>query len=207
MDFTGYEIMAFLASIIAVWVEGRYIYTILKRKTVPNFTGWLIMATSMTFVFFSSLSAGAEESIYLIGVLASLHIVEAILAYFYGKFHITKFEIGVLVVSCLSMIVWTLTDVPLYVIIINTLVDAFGMLSIAYKVFRFPETEDTLAWVVSDLMYIVNLFTISVWNIENALFTIVNVITGTLLVLLTFRKMTFFQKIYFHTMQFFRFKV
>lgn len=87
------------------------------------------------------------------------------------------------------MIVWSLTDVPLYVIIINTLVDAFGMLSIAYKVFRFPETEDTIAWVVSDLMYIINLFTISVWNLENALFTVVNVITGTLLVILTFRKM------------------
>jgi len=161
----------------------------------------------MTFVFFSSLSAGAEESIYLIGVLASLHIIETILAYFYGKFYITKFEIGVLVISFLSMIIWTLTDVPLYTIIINTLVDAFGMLSIAYKVYRFPETEDTLAWVVSDLMYIVNLFTISVWSVENALFTIVNVITGTLLVLLTFRKMSFFQKIYFHTMQFFRLKI
>lgn len=199
--------MAFLASLIAVWVEGRYIYTILKRKTVPNFTGWLIMATSMTFVFFSSISAWAKESIYLIGVLASLHVCEAILAYFYGNFYITKFEIGVLVVSFLSMIIWILTDVPHYAIIINTLVDAFGMLSIAYKVYRFPETEDTLAWIVSDLMYIINLFTISVWNTENALFTVVNVITGTLLVLLTFRKMPFFQKIYFHSMQFFGLKV
>lgn len=91
-----------------------------------------------------------------------------------------------------------LTDNPLYAIIINTIVDAFGMLMICYKVFRFPETEDTLAWIVSDLMYIVNLFTISVWNIENALFTIVNVFTGTLLVILTLRKMPLSQKIYFY---------
>ncbi len=201
MDFSTHEIVAYIASFIAVLVEWRYIYTILTKKTIPNFTGWFIMAVSMSIVFFSSLSAWAKESIYLIGVLASLHIVEATLAFFYGKFYITKFEIIILIISCISILIWMWTDNPLYAIIINTIVDAFWMLSISYKLFRFPETEDKIAWIVSDCMYIINLFSISVWNIENALFVVVNVITGTIIVFLTFRKMPFLQKIDFQFKQ------
>ena len=46
----------------------------------------------MTFVFFSGVAGGAGSTMWLVGTLALLHTIEAILALFYGHFRITFLE-------------------------------------------------------------------------------------------------------------------
>jgi hypothetical protein len=128
----------------------------------------------MSFLFFSSLASGAGHSIWLIGVLAFLHSIEAVLAYRYGVFRMTRFERSLIALAVLSLGLWYVTESPIFTILINTTIDSIGMISIAYKLFRFPETEDTYAWVVSALMYGIDILAVTQWNIENALFIVIN---------------------------------
>ena len=102
-------LFALIASLIAIAVEWRYIYTIIMRRTIPNFTGWFIIALSMSFVFFSSLSAWAGSAIWLIGTLTILHTIEAILSLFYGSFRITRFEKWLIILAFLSLGIWYLS--------------------------------------------------------------------------------------------------
>jgi hypothetical protein len=170
---------------------------------VPNFTGWFIIALSMSFIFFSSLASGAGHSVWLIGVLACLHTIEAGLALYYGVFRVTRFERSLIALAFLSLGLWYVTESPFYTILINTAIDSMGMISIAYKLFRFPETEDTIAWVTSALVYGIDMLAVTHWDIENALFITINFIECCIVAFLTFRHMHRLQKLQFYLSQLF----
>jgi hypothetical protein len=207
MDFLGSPIFAIIAVVIALAVESRYIYTIIMRRTVPNFTWWFIIALSMSFLFFSSLASWAGQSIWLIGVLACMHITEAWLALYYGVFRMTRFERSLIALAFLSLGLWYVTETPIYTILLNTAIDSLGMISIAYKLFRFPDTEDTIAWVVSALMYGIDMLAVTHWDIENALFITINFVECSIIALLTFRHMTRLEKLKFYLSQLFHIKL
>ncbi len=197
MELSYSSFFSFLASVLAVIVESRYIYTIIVRKTIPNFTGWFIIALSMSFVFFASLSAWAGSTIWLIGTLAGMHTIEAILSLFYGSFLIMRLERVLIFIALSSLWILYLTDNPLYTLIINTLIDSCGMLAISYKLFRFPETEDTIAWWVSVLIYGLDIFAVTKWDFANSFFIIMNFIECSIIFLLCFRHMHILEKIRF----------
>ena len=207
MDFLYSHFFALLASLIALWVEGRYIYSIITRQTIPNFTGWFIIALSMTFVFFSGLAGGGGTTLWLIGTLAVLHTIEAILSLFYGHFRITFLEKGFIILAFLSLLIWYISDDPVYTTIMNTLIDTFEMTSIAYKLFRFPETEDPLAWWVSVVMYGVDILAIATWSIASAFFISMNFVECLIIFTLTFRHRNLLQSLKLSLSQYFHIKI
>ena len=207
MEIVTSNIFALLASLIALAVEGRYIYTIIRRRTIPNFTGWFIIALSMTFVFFSSLSAWVGSTIWLIGTLAILHTIEAILSFFYGSFRMTRLDKALICIAFSSLALWYATNNPLYTLCINTLIDSCGMLAIAYKLFRFPETEDMIAWWISVLIYGLDILAIREWNFANSFFLVMNFIECGIIFLLTFRHMHILGKIRLQLALFFHIKI
>ncbi|MBC7498545.1 hypothetical protein H7170_02775 [Candidatus Gracilibacteria bacterium] len=192
---------------MAITVEGRYIYSILRGITIPNFSGWFIISLSMWVIFFASFFSGGGFSIYLIGVLAILHSIEAILSLRYGVFQMTRFEKILIGSSIVGIILWVFTASPLYALLINILIDSIGMTAIAYKLFRFPETEDTYAWGVSVLMYCIDIFAIEKWSISDSLFIVINVCTCGIVFLLTFRKMHLLKKAQLYFAQFLHIKI
>jgi hypothetical protein len=200
-------IFAIISGLIAVLVEGRYIYSIIRGITIPNFSGWFIISLSMWVIFIASILSGAGASVYLIGVLATLHSIETILSLKYGVFRITRFEIFLIIVSVLGIILWIFTTYPLYALLINVTIDSIGMTAIAYKLFRFPETEDIYAWGASVLMYAIDIFAIEKWTIEDALFIVINVCTCGIIFLLSFRKMSLLKKIQTYFAQFLHLKI
>jgi hypothetical protein len=106
-----------------------------------------------------------------------------------------------------SLIIWYFTSDPLYTIIINTFIDSFGMVSIAYKLFRFPETEDSIAWGISVLMYGVDMLAVTEWNIANAFFISVNFIECLIIFVLTFRHRKLLQTLQILLSRYFHIKI
>lgn len=200
-------LFAILAWCIAIIVEGRYIYSILRGDTIPNFSWWFIITFSMAIIFFASIFSGVGESIYLVGVLVTLHTIETYLAWKYGTFLITKTEKILIAISLFGIALWAFTDTPLYALLINIAIDSIGMTAIAYKLFRFPETEDIYAWGWSVLMYSMNLFAIEHFTLVDSLFTLVNVVTCGTVFLLTFRKMHLLKKVQLYFAQFLHIKI
>jgi hypothetical protein len=136
-----------------------------------------------------------------------LHTIETILAIRYGIFQITRFEKILILSSIIGIILWIFTDSPLYALLINIVIDSIGMTAIAYKLFRFPETEDSYAWWVSVLMYGIDIFAIEKWSIADSLFILINVFTCGIIFLLTFRKMHLLKKVQLYFAQFLHIKI
>lgn len=197
------HIFAFLASAIAIYTELRYIYTIIKRKTVPIFSSWFLMAMSMTFVFFSSLKAWGGISIMLIWVLAILHIIETILSFKYWVFKLRKLDKSLISISIFSLVIWYFTDNPIYAILINTFIDTSWLILIWTKLFKFPWTEDKQAWILSALMYWIDILAISDFTFANSFFVCLNFVECSLIAILSYRRMPFLQSISFKIRSYF----
>jgi hypothetical protein len=113
----------------------------------------------------------------------------------YGIFRMSTFEKVLIVLALFSMLLWYITNTPLYAVCINIFIDSIGMVSIAYKLYRFPETEDSLAWIVSSMMYFFDMLSVTHWDIQNALFICINFLECSIIAILTFKRQTILQYI------------
>lgn len=156
--------MLYLGTLLAILAECKYIHSVIKGTSKPNFSAWGIFTVSMILVLLSSYSLGARDSLYIIGIFTLLHFITTILAFRFRVFALTLFEKLLIVLVILSVILWTITDNPWTALLINILVDTLGFISVAHKLYLHPKTEDTVAWSVSFFAYVINIFVITNWT-------------------------------------------
>lgn len=119
-----------------------------------------------------------------------LHLITTVLAFQFRAFTITIFEKILLILVCFSIILWVITSNAWTALLINIFVDTLGFIAILYKLYLHPKTEETGAWTISFIAYIVNLYTINNWVPQEYLFTISNIFWIGLVCLLSLRKIT-----------------
>ncbi len=168
--------LTFVASALALFAEGKYIVSIVRGKTKPNFSGWLIFTVSMVCVLVSAYTLGARDSLILIATFTGLHFIVALLSLKYGFVRFSRVDIFFLLLSAASILLWFQTENAWYTLILNVLIDMFGYATIATKLYRNPGTEDTSAWAISIAAYTLNLIVIARWIPQEYLFSLSNVI-------------------------------
>lgn len=179
--------MVYIGIVLAVIAELKYIHSIIKGQSKPNFSAWGIFTVSMILVLASSYSLGARESLWVIAMFTLLHLITTIIAFRFRVFSLTRFEIMLLSLVAISIILWLLTDNAWTALLINILVDTLGFISVIYKLYLHPQTEDAFAWGTSFIAYGINLTIITNWVPQEYLFTISNMFWIGLISLLTLR--------------------
>jgi len=174
--------------ILAIIGDSVYVWSIIKGKTKPNFSGWAIFTLSMSCVLFSSYYLGAKESLIIVALFTFIAALITFLSLKYGKYKISNFEKILLSLSIISVILWLTTNNPWYALLINTFVDTLGFISIIYKLYLHPETEDSFAWTISFLVYGLNLIIITNWALQEYLFSLTNAFWCFVILILSFRK-------------------
>lgn len=180
--------VVFFASVLAIVAEGRYIYSICKGKSRPNFSGWFIFVISMSLVLVSSYALGARESLIVIGIFTLLHATVAVLALMYGYTSFSKVDILALCMVGLGLILWLTTSNPWYTLLINVGIDACGYVTIISKTYQNPGSEDYKAWGMSFGAYLLSLIAITTWIPQEYLFSVSNVLFCGMMSILSLRK-------------------
>lgn len=178
--------LLYFGLILAFIAESRYIYSIIKGYTKPNFSSWGIFTISMFLVLASSYSLGSNETLFIIGMFTLMHLITTIVAFKYRSFTITTFEKTLLLLVLLSIVLWITTNNPFTALIINVVVDMLGYLLIIYKSHLYHLSEDVVAWSISVISYLINISLIDFWNINEYLFSVSNVFFITAILLLYF---------------------
>lgn len=184
------SLIIFSATFLAILAEGIYIVSILQRKTKPSFSGWLLFFISMLCILVSSYALGARDSLYLIGTFATLNGVIALLALKYGFVRFSRMDIILFVLTFIGIVLWWRLSDPWYTLIISVLIDMFGFIVMAKKLYINPETENTWAWAMSVMAYGLNLYAIAYWVPQEYLFSLSNFFWCSVIVILTLRKKT-----------------
>jgi hypothetical protein len=190
----------------------RYIYSILKGKTKPNLVGWLLYQIATICILISSYELGSLPTIMLSLAFAITQLIVIILSFRYGFTRIDRVESIYFGISMVSLIFWAIAShspnlmeyfdftergVAIFVLTANTLIEIMGALAIFTKLYRYPETEDSLSWLLGWLAGIFSLLAVTSYTYEDLLYPMYILVTNIAIWLLCFRKKPRFRFIHF----------
>lgn len=161
-----------VAGIVAFAAFVPYIFAILRGQTKPNRATWIIWTAVGFLLAVSYYSSGARHTIwvpvsYIIGPLVIL-----LLSMKYGKDVWTWFDCCCLIGVASSLFFWWIFDSPLAALLINIFIDFLGALPTIRKVYYEPQSEDRLAWAMSAMAGVINLFAVEEWTFAISVYPI-----------------------------------
>lgn len=137
-----------------------YIAAILKGKTRPSRSTWIIWAFIGIILAISYKESGAEDTVWVAVSEAIAPTIIALLALKYGKGGTERTDILAFVGSFFSLILWWLFDSALIALVTNLAIDFFAAIPTIKKSYSEPEEEDRFAWTLTQTGNLFNLFAI-----------------------------------------------
>lgn len=128
-----------------------YIKDILRHKTKPHRTSFLIWAVLDSIAFATQLAKGATWSLIMPAVGTIEVLTSFVLSLKYGVGGFAKKDIAALLLSGLGLILWYFTKEPLVALLIVICVDVIGMSLTILKTYAHPHTETFSTWLLSSI--------------------------------------------------------
>ncbi len=128
-----------------------YIRDVLRRKTVPARATWFIWGILLTIAFFAQLAEGGSWSLITTGINWLGVVIIFLLSIKYGVGGTSKLDIFVLSGAGIGLMVWYITNNPLYALLITIFVDFMGALPTLVKTYKEPSTETWYAYIICGL--------------------------------------------------------
>ncbi len=151
-----------LAGILAFVAIIPYVISILKKKTKPSKTTWLIWAFNDFLGLLSYFSVGARDTLWAILGLSMGTFVVAALSLKYGKDGWSRLDVVCLIGTGLSVILWLISGSPLVTLLAVRAIGTFGAIPTMWKAYHKPSEENRLAWGLFSLSALINLFAVAV---------------------------------------------
>lgn len=188
ITFSWYDIFAIISWVLVFASSFRYMYSIIKGKTKPNVVGWLLYQIATLCVLVSSYDLGAMSTIVASFAYTINQLIIIWLAFRYGYAKMNRVEWIFFGVSILSLIVWIFLDHSLYLLLINTFIDAMGALAIFVKLYKHPESEDTIAWFIAMISWMFSVLAVQEASVTELVYPYYLLISNAAIWMLCFRK-------------------
>ena len=145
------ELFGYLSGVAILLSFVPYIIDILKGKTKPERTSWLIWGLLGSVFFFSQLAKGGTYSNILAGVQTLGDFLIFLLAIKYGVGGFMKRDIIGFVGALVGLFLWYITKEAAIALFLAIFVDAIGAGLTTVKSYELPETENITAWLLTFL--------------------------------------------------------
>lgn len=140
-----------LSGILPTLAAFPYVRDILKSKTKPHRTSFLIWAVLGVIAFITQLAKGATWSLLLPAGDTLAVLLIFILSFKHGIGGFSKTDKGALLLAGLGLILWYITKEPLTALLITIFVDAIGTFITFKKTIQEPHTETFSSWLLACL--------------------------------------------------------
>lgn len=131
-----------------------YLRDILRGKTRPERTTWLIWSVLAIIAFFSQLKLGARWSLVFIGLGAVGNLIVYGLSLRHGYDGWKGGDKLALVVAGLGLVVWAVTRSPLAALLGVVIADFAGGVLTIQKAYRKPRSETTITWLFASTAWL-----------------------------------------------------
>lgn len=138
-----------------------YLMSTLKGHTKPQratFAIWSAIDVVMVLSYFAS---GARETVWMLSVFTLCQICVFLLSLRYGMGGLDKLDLLCLAGAAIGIAAWILTKNSATALGISMFVEFLGLLPLIKKVYLYPQTENTLSWMLAWLAAFVNLFALT----------------------------------------------
>jgi hypothetical protein len=168
-----------------------YFLDTLSGKTKPNLVTWFMWMLAPSVSAGAALASNADlwASVrVIVAGFVPMVILMAALINRQGHWKLTLFDLACGALSLVALIFWGIVDSPLIAILLATAGNTIAAVPTFFKAWNFPETETSITYTTSFISSLIILPSIPVWNIENAAFQTLLLISTALLLLAVNRK-------------------
>jgi hypothetical protein len=143
------EIFGYLSGIFIVLGFIPYIRDILRGKTKPQRATWFIYTVLSSIAFFSQLAKGATFSLWLTGIDTIAVVAIFLFSFRYGVGGYGNKDFMALLIAGIGLALWYYTKEAAIALYLVIGVDAAGTYLTIDKTYKDPESETTIAWILS----------------------------------------------------------
>jgi hypothetical protein len=168
-----HAIIGFISGILQVIAIVPYIKDTLKGTTRPNVVSQSLWTVLQIITVAAQFAAGASWSvIFLIAMTLNTCAVVFLCFRGYGYKKYGWFDYFCLVAAIASIVVWQVTQNPIWALIIAVTANLFATLPTVVKAYKEPKTENAKAWTIMLIASALGLASSTIWNVQNILFPI-----------------------------------
>jgi len=166
--------LVFLGMAVSFLGTLSYIKAMIKGTVRPNRVTWFVWAVAPLIAFAAALADGvglAAIPVFTVGFFPLLVFTIAV----FKKdafWKLSKFDILCGILSIMALVVWYITKNPVTAIVLSLLSDFFASLPTLTKTWKYPETEDTFAYLAGAINAATSFAAIKVWNFSSLAFPI-----------------------------------
>jgi hypothetical protein len=180
------HLLVILSVIVMLAGALPYFLDTLSGKTRPNLVTWFMWMLAPAVSAGAALASDADvwaTTRVIVGGFVPLMVLAAAFVSKHGHWQLTRFDLGCGALSLLALIFWGVVDSPLMAIVLATAGNTVASVPTLIKAWKFPETETSITFATSFISSLLILPSIPVWNIENAAFQILLLLTTGLLLI------------------------
>ncbi len=145
------QFFGIVSGLLAIIGSIPYIRDILKGTTKPERASWLIWAVLGFIAFFSQLSSGASDSLWMTGMQTLEVCVIFILAVKFGVGGLVRRDIVALACAGAGLFLWYFTNNAAAALFIVIAIDAVGAALTVYKAYKDPASETFSTWLLAGM--------------------------------------------------------
>ena len=159
------QIFGYTSALSSIVMIIPYIRDIFRLETKPERGSWFIWTVLGFIAFFSQLSKGATDSLWLTGGQTVAVFIIFLLSFKYGYGGLGRRDVKALIGAGIGLILWYLTREATFALLFVILVDSIGTLLTLLKSYKDPESETLSTWVLSGTSGIFGMLAVGSFNL------------------------------------------
>lgn len=160
------EIFAILSVLVILFGAPFYLIDILKHRTKPQRTTWLIWTIQGFIAFYAQIALHAHWSLLFIGLGATGNLLVYVLSLFYGVGGWSKLDVFALSIATIGMVISVIAAAPLIAVIGVIIADFAGVVPTLYKAYKDPSSETTITWLALGISSILAMASVGGWTVD-----------------------------------------
>ncbi|MBI1326857.1 MAG: hypothetical protein GC136_04355 [Alphaproteobacteria bacterium] len=168
-----------LFSIVAIAISGTnlvyYLYTVYRGNTRPHLYSWLIWGLVTSVVAIAQYAEKGGAGAFVTAFAGFACFTRVIAALTHGEKEITRSDTICLVVCCVAIILWPLTNSPLWSVLLVTAIDVAGFYPTVRKSWHKPQEENALSYVLFAVVYFLSITGLQNYNFTTLFYPVVMV--------------------------------
>ena len=164
------DLLGYIAVAISVFGYGSYFISLFRRHTKPHTCSWVIWGLILSIVCFVQLGKGGGSGAWATGSSALFCSIIAIASFFIGEKTITRDDWMAFALALLIIPIWYMTEAPLIVVILATLIDGLAYYPTFRKCYRKPREENITTYAVDAIKWVVALLALKNYSVVTILY-------------------------------------
>lgn len=166
---TFHQILGITAAILAIVQIIPYVVSILRGKTKPSRSTYVIWTVINVVIALSYISAGATTTVLLRIVAVGTSLLVLALSFKYGMGGLKRLDLVCFAVAGFAIALWLVSKNPVLAVYMSLAASTIGFIPTIRKSVEQPETENMMSWGITTVAALLNVMALTTLRPEIAI--------------------------------------